>query len=58
LPTYDLGIKLLEYYGTYAGFHEGIVGVRVGGTRRIVLPPFSVSTFVFLLMIIVFYIDS
>jgi len=49
LPTYDLGIKLLEYYGTYAGFHEGIVGVRVGGTRRIVLPPFSVVHLYFFL---------
>ena len=45
LSTYYLEIKLLEY-GTYAGLYEGIVGMRVGQIRTIVLPPSSVSTFI------------
>ena len=44
LSTYDLGINLLEY-GTYAGLYEGIVGMRLHETRRIVVLPSSVSTF-------------
>jgi hypothetical protein len=43
--TYDLGIKTLEY-GIYAGLYEGIVGMRKGERRIIVLPPSSVSTFI------------
>ena len=39
--TYDLGINLVEY-GTYAGLNEGIVGMRVGETRRIAVLPSSV----------------
>lgn len=45
LSTYYLEMKLLEY-GTYAGLYDGIVGMRVGQIRTIVLPPSSVSTFV------------
>jgi len=45
LSTYYLEIKLLEH-GTYAGLYDGIVGMRVGEIRRIVLPPSSVSTLI------------
>jgi FKBP-type peptidyl-prolyl cis-trans isomerase len=48
LSPYDLGINLLEY-GTYAGLYEGIVGMRVGETRRIVVLPSSVSTFFYVI---------